>query len=136
MTKIIMYRVDFLHNSVRCLYTDVLTNEELELLKNHIQDSINYKKGMEPVAKSVVTATGGRANTRAGTTGAGVSTTSQPALRELIIEGLSQGRIQIPPGSIDRITNQTELKEVIRSKVAEFLASLPSRIVFDNFAKT
>jgi hypothetical protein len=48
MTKIIMYRVDYLHNSVRCLYTDCLTNEELELLKNHIQDSINYKKGMEP----------------------------------------------------------------------------------------
>ena len=43
-----MYRVNFDHNSVRCLYTDVLTNDELELLKNHIQDSINYKKGMEP----------------------------------------------------------------------------------------
>jgi hypothetical protein len=48
MTKIILYRVNLKLKTVRCLFTDVLTNEELEFLKNHIEDTINNKKGMEP----------------------------------------------------------------------------------------
>lgn len=118
-------------------YFDPVTNERIDLTPEHtlyVYERSRQElvaRGEDPKREEVLRQVRrhvGKGGKRVGPADGEKAATPFELIR---IEGLTVGQILVPPAIVERITNLSELKEIIKKTVAEFLNQIDDRLSFE-----